>query len=443
MLPVLLLIAAALVAFFFYSRGSSTIATTPKAAAAAAESKPAKHKHAAVAKVDITAKSTRKASDATGADAKASASSSSAVAESALIHRHLRGHTGEITGIAVTADGRHVASVARDEQLRLWTVVDSEKQVHFARVNLKKGEFASAVALSADDSLVAMAINDSRAIHVFRIVDDRAKNTAQLTPSHSFATPHKHPITTLRYAPNGAFLATMAESSSDLHLHLFSPAGALLHSLAVSQLVNHSFAISPDSRFIAAATKVADTKLWEVCYSKGSKGGAGSGSIERVEPALSLKGQKRGLHALSFSPDSQRLVTASVDGSWMAHDIHVRYQLHEDSRMLCRVPTEFAAAAGAPGVERIDVCAPGGVDAAASDPLLVALSSGSTLQFWRLDAAAKSGTSTTSLVASIPHAHKGAISALEFNRPTASKQRTQLVTAGEGKTITIWNMPKL
>lgn len=449
MLPVLLLIAAALAAYFFYSRSSSAAAGTPKAAAktaAAAESKPAKQKQQP-AKVDITAKSARKASDATGGaatpDAASSSSSASSSAECALIHRHLRGHTGEITGIAVSADGRHIASVARDEQLRLWTVVDSEKQAHFARHNLKKGDFGSAVALSADDSLVAMAVNDTRVVHVFAIADDRAKNSAYLNPSHTFATPHKHPITTMRFAPNGAFIATMAESSSDLALHLFTPKGSLIHSISVAQLVNHSFAISPDSRFIAAATKVADTKLWEICYAKGSKGSAiasGSASIEKVEPALSLKGQKRGLRALSFTPDSHRIVAASVDGSWLAHDINVRYQMHEDARCVARVET--GAAGSAAGVERIDVAAPQGVDADPNDPLLVAMCFGSTLQFWRLDPI-KSGAAPTSLVSSIPHAHKGAIHALEFNRPTTSKQRTQLVTAGEGKTITIWNLPKL
>ena len=461
MLPVLLLIAAALVAYFFYARSSSATskAAAGKHAASAAESKPTKHHKQPATKVDITAKSARKASDAAGngaatsdasstSSSSASSSSASSSAESSLIHRHLRGHTGEITGLAVSPDGRHIASVARDEQLRLWTVVDSEKQVHFARHNLKKGDFGSAVAISADDTLVAMAVNDTRVVHLFAISGDTVKNTGFLNPTIQFATPHRHPITTLRFAPNGAFLATMAESSSDLSLHLFTLKGTLIHSISVAQLVNYSFAISPDSRFIAAATKVADTKVWEVVYAKGGKGGAASSTtIEKIEPALSLKGQKRGLRSLSFTPDSHRIVAASLDGqSWIAHDIDVRYRMQEDARVVARVDVAAVAGAGASagaGVERIDVAAPSGADPAdPSSPLVVAVSLGSTLQFWRLDPV-KSGAAATTLVVSIPHAHKGAIHAFEFNRPTSSKQRTQLVTTGEGKTITIWNLPKL
>lgn len=401
------------------------------------------------AKVDITAKSAsaRKASDAAGGAGSSSGGSDSS-ADHPLVLRHLRGHQGDITGVAMGHDGRHIASVAKDEQLRLWTVVDSEKNTHFARHNLKKGEFASAVALSSDSKYCLIAIAGTRQVQIFGIRDDGKTNQSFLQPLHTFPTPHKSDISCIRMSANAAFVVTLAEGAVDLNVHVWSVKGALIQTLSVAQLVNHSLAVSDDSRFIAVASKIADCKIFEVMYRKDAKGASGSGSasasaapaVEKVELAFTLKGMKRGAKRLAFAAPASRalLVSASVDGSFYVHSLRARYAAHasvaQDPVLLTRTQTDFAS-----GLDLVDV-APLAVTESASkaldeQPALVAVAAGPALQFWRSATPAQ----PPALIASVTHPHKGAITALEFSKRGS---RTLLLTAGENKSITLWKLPQ-
>ena len=390
------------------------------------------------AKVDITAKGSgaRKASDAAGTSSSGSDSS-----DHPLVLRHLRGHQGEIMGVAMGHDGRHIASVAKDEQLRLWTVVDSEKNAHFARHNLKKGEYASAVALSSDSKYCIIAIAGTRQVQIFGIKDDLKTNQSFLQPLHSFPTPHKADITCIRMSANAAFIVTLAEGAVDLNVHVWSVKGALIQTLAVAQLVNHSLALSDDSRFIAVASKIADCKIFEVLYRKDAKGGSAAPVVEKVELAFTLRGMKRGAKRLAFATPASRalLVSASVDGSFYVHSLRARYAAHasvaQEPVLLTRSQTDFAS-----GLDHVDVAPLPVAESSASkalddQPALVAVAAGPALQFWRSATPAQQPT----LMASVSHPHKGAITALEFSKRGS---RTLLLTAGENKSITLWKMPQ-
>jgi WD40 repeat protein len=441
LLPIAIaLLVAVVAAYFFLQRGGAKEAVIAKRKAtdpspAAAPAPKPKHQ-----KVDITAKGSaaRKGSDATGSASPADASGSSS--EHPLVHRHLRGHQGDVTGIAVSFDGRHVASISTDETLRLWTLVEGEKNTAFARHNLPKGQHGSAVAISADGKYVLIAISETKTIHIFGIKEEGAR--ALLAPLHSFPTTHKTPITTLRMAANSSCIATLAEGSTDLNVHIFTVKGALIQSLPIAQLTNYSLALSDDSKFLAVGTKLSDTKVYELHYRKDAKGASSSSSVpvlEKVELATTLRGLQRGVRRLAFgSAQSGVIVSASLDGSFAEHSLLVRYAQKEDPKLRARTPTEFGT------LEWIDVL-PGEED----DAPLIALSSGSCVQFWSGTVAASSssgGAASTAarLLASIPQAHKGTVTALAFNRPSSDwKGKHFLVTAGEGKTITVWNLPKL
>jgi len=429
MLPyiILTLVIAAAIAFFLLKQSSSDKSKKASTHAAAPQPTP-KQK---VAKVDVTAKSSVSSSSRRSSDADPSASP--VLADHSLVKRHLRGHQGDITGLAVSPNCRHIASIAKDEQLRLWTIVESEKNTHFARHNLKKGEYGSAVAISHDDTYVIMAVEQTKQIQIFGIKDEN--DQAFLKPLHNFPTPHKVSITTVAMASNLQFIVTMAEGASDLNMHIFTVKGALIQTLPVAQLLNYSFALSDDAKYLAAATKLSDTKIWHVDYKPASKGSAPGSApqVDKVSLAMTLKGHKRGVKRLAFSsPASGLLVAASMDGSFTCHDIRVRWDAREDPKLLYRVQTNFSA------LDLIDITS----QQEQNEEAVIALTAGSTLQFWRAPPAASSSSSSSlqpTLIAEIPQAHKGVVTHMAFNK----KGRQQLVTAGEGKTITIWNLPQM
>ena len=421
---IVLAIASAIIAWYVLSNRAKTVSAVATPLPAATKKAPVK-----TAKVDIT----KKSSSASSADASSSSrkTSDAVEGEHPLVIRHLRGHQGPITGISVGIDGRHIASVSEDESLRVWTVVDGQPNTHFARHNLKKGEHASAVALSADDTYVAIAVAETKSISIFGLTDDKKANTASLKLLHSFPTPHKAVITRLKFSSNSQFLVTQAAGANDLNMYVFSPKGAVLATLAVNQLVNYSVAVSDDSRFITAGSKIADAKIWEVTYPKDSSLREGEMPMtlpQKIELAMSLKGGKRGIADLAFGPPSSGLlVTGSVDGSFSEHLLNVRYQSREDPKTLRRTQTEFGA------IDLIDVTTSGKQK---EDESLIVLTSGATMQLWKSTLTAVS--TPPQLLTSIPAPHKGRITHVEFARRGT---KPLLVSAGENKSITLYRLP--
>jgi len=421
-------IASCLCYYFFIHRQSRSRSHSHAAAPTTVTAPGKKSKGAAKKKVDITAKyaAARKDSDV--------AASPHPSQDDRYVYRHLRGHQGEIRGLAVGRSARHVATVATDGQLRLWTISDDDKNVNSARINMPKGTCASAVDLSADDRYLCVAMEESKEVHIYGITEKG--NQSFLTHLHSFPTPHKNPITTLRMAPNNSFIATMAKGQ-DLNLHLFSVKGVLIQTIPVGQLVNYQFAISSDSRYIATGTKIPDTKVFEVRYTKSDMKSSvasptSTPTVSRVELLTTVKGHRRGVTSLAFGPPSHgTLVTASIDGSFAEHSLAVRLAMKEDPKLLSLTKTEHEN-----GIECIDCTSDEGEGSNGEDDrTLIATAAGTTLQIWEGE---QSDGTKPRLLHTNSHAHRGPITHLQFTR----SGRRFLVTAGEGKTATIWRLPE-
>ncbi|KAI4370365.1 hypothetical protein MLD38_018724 [Melastoma candidum] len=79
-------------------------------------------------------------------------------------------------------------------------------------------------------------------------------------------------------------------------------------------------AISPNGRFIAAAAFTADVKVWEILYTK-------DGSVKEVTKVMQLNGHKSAVKWLCFTPNSDRVITTSKDGSMRIWNINVAFVL--------------------------------------------------------------------------------------------------------------------
>jgi WD40 repeat protein len=85
--------------------------------------------------------------------------------------------------------------------------------------------------------------------------------------------------------------------------------GEILATVETKQTPNSYAAVSPCGKFIACSGFTPDVKIWEVEFSKG-------GDFHQVSRAMELKGHSASVLSLGFNGDSQRMATASKDGTW-------------------------------------------------------------------------------------------------------------------------------
>jgi WD40 repeat protein len=165
----------------------------------------------------------------------------------------LEGHSGAVFDLAFNHDGRLLASASADRTAKLWDVAARKRLDTFAQ----PVQELYAVAFSPDGQRVAAGGVDNR-IRVWQISASAQEGTNPILYS-KFA--HQAPIIKLLYSPNGKILASVAEDRS---LRLFK----------------------------------ADT----------------------LEELRSLDAQPDWAPALAFAPDSKRLFVGRADGSFAIYD---------------------------------------------------------------------------------------------------------------------------
>jgi transducin beta-like protein 2 len=131
---------------------------------------------------------------------------------------------------------------------------------------------------------------------------------------------------------------------------------------------------------------------------------------------MDLKGHKRGVLGISFSPDSKKVATASVDGTWRLWDINVRYEMQEDPKVILSVTNP------------VDPALPFTHVAISPDGDCVATATANNVHFW----SAKDG----SLLGDVMAAHAKAISSLSW-----SKSGEWLASGSHDMTVGLWKRP--
>jgi WD40 repeat protein len=286
-----------------------------------------------------------------------------------------QGHTKMVLTLAFSPDGRTLASGSEDNTLKLWDVPVSSPLRTLA---LQHPLYSAA--LSPDGTKLACGLKDGT-IKLFNVAD--SKELASLAG-------HTQAVTRLAFNANGQLLASAGEDGTVRYWNVANgqPAGVVgAHSGAVRQLALH-----PNG---AAAYTLGDdglVKFWTV-----------------PPPApRSLPGHNGDLFTLALSPDGSQVLTGGTDkvvrGFTFANGAAAR-QLTGPETAITAVGTNPAAT------------------------LIAAGTQGGELHFWT--------AADNKPLAQLP-AHRGAVTAFSFH-----PQGTTLLTGGDDGLVKTWLMPPL
>jgi WD40 repeat protein len=239
-----------------------------------------------------------------------------------LLAADFKGHTGAVLSLDFDSTGKYLVSCSEDRTIRLWYMKTLEEKEHkYSRKNVEL-DHATHIKFSPDGTAVLTFLSVANALQVFKIAKQKGSLTVS-EPTIDFPKVDSSPVISMGIASTGKFVMTCTSTA----FTIWTLRGEVLATVETKQTPNSCAIVSPCGKFIACSGFTPDVKIWEVEFSKG-------GDFHQVSRAMELKGHSAAVVSLSFNGDSQRMATASKDGTWKFWNTDVRYRLSEDPKLL-------------------------------------------------------------------------------------------------------------
>ena len=282
--------------------------------------------------------------------------------------RTLTGHTDEVDSVAFSPDSQIIASGSKDQTIKLWNT-----EGKLIRTLIGHTDKVMNVAFSRSGNLIASASAD-KTVKLWHFDGTLVKTL----------TGHSDAVTKIAFNPQAGLLAS---ASLDRTVKLWQLDGTLLKTLLVAKDVVSGLAWSPDGQIFASSSWDGPIALW------------------KLDDTLlkTLNGHQASIYTIKFSPDGKTIATASRDNTvklWRLNGSLIR-----------TFPKQADKVFGVDFSPNGDTIATGGYD--------------STVRLWRLD-----GTLIKTFTG-----HQGRVFAVDFHPDGQS-----LASAGEDKTVKVWRI---
>jgi len=202
----------------------------------------------------------------------------------------LRGHRGDVTGVAVTPDGATAVSASYDASIGVW---DLERGT--LRMRLILDSYAArCVAITKDGSMAIAGYNDGKAL----VWNLRAGTVAQTWRGH------RDSVTALTLTADGAYAIT---ASDDATLKVWELANGREHAtLSRHRGAVTAVAASADGRLAISGSKDNTLIVWD---------------LATAQPLRELTGHTWAVSGVALSADARRCVSAANDGTLRVWDV--------------------------------------------------------------------------------------------------------------------------
>ena len=204
-----------------------------------------------------------------------------------ILDKTLTGHSDSARSVAISPDGKTLASGSYDKTIKLWNLETGQLE-HTFREHSDRGhsDIVYSVAISPDGQTLASGSGD-KTIKLWNLETRQLENTL---------TGHDGNVYSVAISPDES---TLASGSGDGTIKLWNlETGNLQHTLTGHDDPVYSVAISPDGKTLASGSGDGIIKLW---------------NLETGKLPHTLTGHSGILDSLAISPDGKTLASGSKD----------------------------------------------------------------------------------------------------------------------------------